>query len=117
MCHRLYDEALDTIAEMGRVVAAAIQAHIASCPDCRRELESLHPVVDRFVYWPTDVLRSPTPLVDRLALADEVGARVAHAPTLKRLIAAVAVRSGATLLHRDQDFEVIARHTPLRVEG
>ena len=33
------------------------------------------------------------------------------------LIAAVAVRSGATLLHRDQDFEVIARHTPLRVEG
>jgi len=33
------------------------------------------------------------------------------------LIAAVAVRSGATLLHRDHDFEVIARHTPLRVEG
>jgi predicted nucleic acid-binding protein len=31
------------------------------------------------------------------------------------LIAAVAVRHGATLLHRDHDFEVIARHTPLRV--
>jgi hypothetical protein len=31
------------------------------------------------------------------------------------LIAAVAMRHGATLLHRDQDFEVIARHTPLRV--
>ena len=31
------------------------------------------------------------------------------------LIAAVAVRSGATLLHRDHDFEVIARHTPLRI--
>ena len=33
------------------------------------------------------------------------------------LIAAVAMRQGATLLHRDHDFEVIARHTPLRVEG
>jgi predicted nucleic acid-binding protein len=29
------------------------------------------------------------------------------------LIAAVALRHGATLLHRDADFEVIARHTPL----
>jgi hypothetical protein len=31
------------------------------------------------------------------------------------LVAAVAVRHGATLLHRDHDFEVIARHTSLRV--
>lgn len=31
------------------------------------------------------------------------------------LIAAVAVRHGAILLHRDQDFDVIARHTPLQV--
>jgi predicted nucleic acid-binding protein len=33
------------------------------------------------------------------------------------LIAAVAMRHGATLLHRDHDFEVIAGHTPLRVDG
>ncbi len=32
------------------------------------------------------------------------------------LIAAVAIREGATLLHLDRDFDVIARHTPLRVE-
>ena len=31
------------------------------------------------------------------------------------LVAAVALRHGATLLHRDHDFEVIARHAPLRV--
>ena len=31
------------------------------------------------------------------------------------LIAAVAMRHGAALLHRDHDFEVLARHTPLRV--
>src|SRR5436309_123637 len=32
------------------------------------------------------------------------------------LIAAVAIREGATLLHFDHDFDVIARHTPLQVE-
>jgi predicted nucleic acid-binding protein len=31
------------------------------------------------------------------------------------LIAAVALRNGAFVLHRDHDFEVIARHAPLRV--
>jgi predicted nucleic acid-binding protein len=33
------------------------------------------------------------------------------------LIAVVAMRAGAPLLHRDQDFDVIARHAPLRVAG
>jgi predicted nucleic acid-binding protein len=33
------------------------------------------------------------------------------------LIAAVAIRSDADLLHRDQDFDVIARHAPLPVAG
>ena len=54
---------------------AAAEAHIASCPDCRRELQSLRPVVDRFVSWPTDVLRPTTSLQARLALriAEETG--------------------------------------------
>jgi anti-sigma factor ChrR (cupin superfamily) len=57
--------------------AAAAEAHIASCPDCQRELESLRPVVDRFVSWPTDILRPATSLHDRLALriAGENGKR------------------------------------------
>jgi predicted nucleic acid-binding protein len=33
------------------------------------------------------------------------------------LIAVVAMRAGAALLHRDQDFEAIARHAPLRLVG
>jgi predicted nucleic acid-binding protein len=33
------------------------------------------------------------------------------------LIAAVALRHGAELLHRDHDFDVLARHTSLRVAG
>jgi anti-sigma factor ChrR (cupin superfamily) len=55
--------------------AAAAEAHIASCPDCRREVESLRPVVERFVSWPTDVLRPATSLQARLAqrIAEETG--------------------------------------------
>jgi anti-sigma factor ChrR (cupin superfamily) len=55
--------------------AAAAEAHIAACPDCRRELESLRAVVDRLVSWPSDVLRPTTSLAERLArrIADETG--------------------------------------------
>jgi anti-sigma factor ChrR (cupin superfamily) len=55
--------------------AAAAEAHIAACPECRRELESLRAVVDRFVAWPGDVLRPTTALAERLArrIADEAG--------------------------------------------
>jgi anti-sigma factor ChrR (cupin superfamily) len=54
---------------------AAAEAHIASCPDCQRELESLRPVLDRFASWPTDVLRPTISLQERLALriAEETG--------------------------------------------
>ncbi|HEY3917905.1 MAG TPA: cupin domain-containing protein, partial [Stellaceae bacterium] len=54
---------------------ATIEAHIAACPDCQRELESLRPVVKRFVAWPTDVLRPTAPLQERLArlIAEETG--------------------------------------------
>ena len=53
----------------------AAEAHIASCPQCQRELDSLRPVLDRFVCWPTDVLRPTASLQGRLALriAEETG--------------------------------------------
>jgi anti-sigma factor ChrR (cupin superfamily) len=47
--------------------AAAFQAHLEACPQCRHELETLQPVIDRFVFWPTDVLRPPSGLQERLA--------------------------------------------------
>jgi anti-sigma factor ChrR (cupin superfamily) len=46
--------------------ATEVEAHIANCADCRRELKTLHPVVDAFVAWPTDVLRPSASLWDRL---------------------------------------------------
>jgi quercetin dioxygenase-like cupin family protein len=58
--------------------AAAAEAHIASCPHCQLELAALRPVVDRFVSWPTDVLRPPTPLQARLA--QRIAAETGRAP-------------------------------------
>jgi anti-sigma factor ChrR (cupin superfamily) len=54
---------------------SAAEAHIASCPQCRQELESLRPVMDAFVSWPTDVLRPTASLQERLArrIAAETG--------------------------------------------
>jgi anti-sigma factor ChrR (cupin superfamily) len=64
---------------------AAVEAHIAVCPDCQRELENLRPVVDRLVCWPTDVLRPTTSLQERLALriAAETGKRPIPLPDLQ----------------------------------
>ena len=51
------------------------EAHITSCPDCQRELETLRPAIDQFVAWPTDVLRPTASLQARLAkrIAEDSG--------------------------------------------
>src|SRR5690242_15970060 len=53
----------------------AIEAHVASCAQCRQELEALRPVVESFSSWPTDVLRPAPALQARLArrIAQEAG--------------------------------------------
>jgi anti-sigma factor ChrR (cupin superfamily) len=54
----------------------ALEAHLSSCLNCRRELETLRSVIDALVYWPTDVLRPVASLQERLAhrIAEETGA-------------------------------------------
>jgi anti-sigma factor ChrR (cupin superfamily) len=61
---------------------AAAEAHIAACPECRREVESLRPVIERFVAWPTDLLRPASSLQGRLArrIAAETGAEPVSSP-------------------------------------
>jgi anti-sigma factor ChrR (cupin superfamily) len=51
------------------------EAHIASCPDCQRDVQAMRAVVDQFVFWPTDLLRPPVSLQAHLALrlAEESG--------------------------------------------
>jgi anti-sigma factor ChrR (cupin superfamily) len=55
--------------------ARAVEAHLAACATCRRDLATLGPVIDSFASWPTDVLRPATPLWPRLAqrVAAETG--------------------------------------------
>ena len=57
-----------------------VQAHIAGCSHCQRELASLRPVLDRFVFWPTDVLRPTTSLQARIALRMTAGTDQAPVP-------------------------------------
>jgi anti-sigma factor ChrR (cupin superfamily) len=68
----LYSYALGTLP---RTEAARLEAHLPDCSSCRRELEMLHPIVNSFVAWPTDVLRPRASLWERLALrvAEETG--------------------------------------------
>lgn len=63
-CDRVTEFALRTMPAGDR---AAFALHVEDCATCRGELEALRVVVDAFVEWPTDVLRPPAPLWDRLA--------------------------------------------------
>jgi hypothetical protein len=55
--------------------ARAVEAQTAGCAECRAELEAIRPTVEAFSSWPTNVLRPPTRLWDRLAqrVASETG--------------------------------------------
>ena len=44
-----------------------VESHVATCSDCRDELDGLRTVVESFVSWPTDVLRPSASLWERLA--------------------------------------------------
>ena len=52
-----------------------VEAQIAECADCQREMAAVRPIIDSFVSWPTDILRPPASLWDKLAkrIAKETG--------------------------------------------
>src|SRR5687768_15766700 len=43
-----------------------IEAQIAACADCRRDMEALRRVVEAFASWPTQLLRPSSSLWERL---------------------------------------------------
>jgi len=55
---------------------SAVEAHLATCAQCRAELATLRPVLDSFAAWPRDLLRPAPWLQRRLAsrIAAETGA-------------------------------------------
>ncbi|MGH8968783.1 MAG: type II toxin-antitoxin system VapC family toxin [Actinomycetes bacterium] len=56
---------------------------------------------------------------EEAALISRICRRSGETPRsrLDCLIAAVALRTGAEVLHRDRDFDLIARHVPLRIHA
>jgi hypothetical protein len=52
-----------------------LEARLATCAACQQEMETLRPIVESFVSWPTDVLRPSPSVWDRLTqrVAAETG--------------------------------------------
>lgn len=83
-CDQVEQVALHALGALTPEEARELQAHLTTCPVCREELESLHPVVESFASWPVDVLRPCATLWDRLAerIGVESGnAEIPRAPT------------------------------------
>jgi anti-sigma factor ChrR (cupin superfamily) len=71
------------LASLPAADAAAMETHVASCSHCREELESLRPAMHAFASWPTDELRPPSSLQQRLSerIATETGTAVVPPPS------------------------------------
>ena len=107
VCRRV-DELLDA----GIAVCDAIRMEVLAGARDELHLQALRRLLARATVLPTDP-----------AHFEEAAALFRRCPrqgeTVRRridcLIAAVAIRSGAPILHRDGDFDVLARHPELEV--
>ena len=90
-----------------------VMMELLAGPTAHDEMARLRRLLLRFQLLPVEGL------ADYEAAADLYRRCRAGGDTVRKLtdclIAVVAIRNGATLLHRDHDFEVIARHTTLRL--
>jgi predicted nucleic acid-binding protein len=77
------------------------------------KVESWRRLLDRGEFLP----QLPRADAEAAALLYRTCRRAGETPRMLTdcLIAAVAIRNGVSVLHRDRDFEVIARHTDLKV--
>lgn len=86
-CERAEEMSAYALGVIAPEEVAMLEAHIDSCADCRKELDSFRTIVDRFVSWPTNVLR-PSPassLWERVAgrITEDTGGEPLPAPTQK----------------------------------
>jgi anti-sigma factor ChrR (cupin superfamily) len=47
--------------------AVTLETHVVSCPQCRQELETLQSVAVALAFWPSEFVRPPASLQERLA--------------------------------------------------
>jgi len=109
VCARVDDLLDDEIA-----VCDPIRMEVLAGARDELHLHSLRRLLARATVLPTD----PTHFEEAAALFRRCRQ---EGETVRRLvdclIAAVAIRSGVPVLHRDGDFDVLARHTELEVAG
>ena len=76
-CHESERVCAYALSALPSAEVSAVEAHLASCPECAAELEALSPALEAFAAWPTDVLRPTPALQERLArrIAEDSGAR------------------------------------------
>ena len=107
VCRRV-DELLDA----GIAVCDAIRMEVPAGARDELHLQALRRLLARATVLPTD----PAHFEEAAALSRRCRRQ---GETVRRLIdcliAAVAIRSGAPILHRDGDFDVLARHPELEV--
>ena len=65
--HNSDQVALYVLQALPRDEVPVVEAHISTCAECRLEVDTLRPIIDAFVSWPTDVLRPAASLWGRLA--------------------------------------------------
>ena len=114
----------DTGSTVCRRVDELLDAEIAVCDTIRMEvlagardelhLQALRRLLARATVLPTDAahFEEAAALFRRCRRQGETVRRLIDCPT-----AAVAIRSGAPILQRDGDFDVLARHPELEVAG
>lgn len=71
-CERADSVSLYALRALPSSEVRLLEAHLTSCPECQRELESLRPVMDALASSPGEILRPPDSMWGRLA--ERVGA-------------------------------------------
>ncbi len=114
----------DTGSPVCNRVEALLESEIAICDAVRmevlagarneRHLHSLRRLLARAVLMPT-LSRDYDEAAVLYRYCRQEGETVRK--LIDCLIGAVAIRTDTTVLHKDIDFEVLARHTPLKIDG
>jgi ChrR-like protein with cupin domain len=82
-----------------------VEAQISACAVCRHVMDTLRPVIDAFVSWPTDVLRPSTSLWGRLTqrIGLEISSEVpAIKPEWEEAAPGISVKILATDAEKDR---------------
>lgn len=106
-------ERVDALLEVETAVCDAIRMEVLAGARDEQHLRSLRGLLARAIILPTEPVdyEEAAVLYRRCRSEGETVRRL-----IDCLIGAVAIRAGAAVLHRDSDFDVLARHTPLRID-